>query len=104
MSRFIPQRALFEVRESPSKMYSWFVFVLANIVVEIPYVILLSVIVWASWYFPVFGLHHDATSRTLMWAFCLQFLLFASTWAQMLIFTMPSTETAGVLSTILFTL
>ncbi|KAJ9614979.1 hypothetical protein H2200_001053 [Cladophialophora chaetospira] len=104
MSRFLPQRSLFEVRESPSKIYSWLVFVLSNILVEIPYMIFLSVIVWACWYFPVFGLHHDAATRVTMWAFCLQFLLFGSTWAQMLIFTMPSTETAAALSTILFTL
>src|ERR1700744_5256765 len=104
MSRFLPQRALFEIRESPSKMYSWFVFVLANILVEIPYLIFLSVVIWACWYFPVFGLHQDAATRATMWAFCLEFLLFGSTWAQMLIFTMPSTETAGTLSTILFTL
>ncbi|KIW22564.1 uncharacterized protein PV07_10850 [Cladophialophora immunda] len=104
MSRFLPQRALFEVRESPSKMYSWPVFLLANILVEIPYQICLSVVVWACWYFPVFGLDHDSAARALMWAFCLQFLLFGSTFAQMLIFTMPSTETAGALSTILFTL
>jgi ABC-type multidrug transport system ATPase subunit len=104
MSRFLPQRALFEVRESPSKMYSWVVFVLANILVEIPHQIFLSVVVWACWYFPVFGLHHDASTRAMMWAFCMQFLLFAATWAQMLIFVMPSTEIAGALSTILFTL
>ena len=104
MSRFIPQRALFEVRESPSKMYSWFVFTLSNILVEIPYQCFLSVIVWACWYFPVFGMHQSGSSQGLMFAFCLQFLLFASTFAQMIIFTMPSTETAGSLSTILFTL
>lgn len=104
MSRFIPQRSLFEVRESPSKMYSWFSFVLANILVEIPYQCLLSVIVWACWYFPVFGYHQDGASKGLMFAFVLQFLLFASTFAQMIIFTMPNTETAGTVSTILFTL
>ncbi|KIX92790.1 uncharacterized protein Z520_11453 [Fonsecaea multimorphosa CBS 102226] len=104
MSRFLPQRALFEVRESPSKMYCWPVFLLANILVEIPYQICISVVVWACWYFPIFGLDHDSATRALMWAFCLQFLLFGSTWAQMLIFTMPSTETAAALSTILFTL
>lgn len=39
-----------------------------------------------------------------MYAFVLQFLLFASTYAQMIIFTMPSMETAGALSTLLFTM
>ncbi|OCT49475.1 hypothetical protein CLCR_05071 [Cladophialophora carrionii] len=104
MSRFLPQRALFEVREAPSKMYSWLAFVLANILVEIPYQMFLSVVVWACWYSPVFGIHHDATTRAMMWVFCMQFLLFGATWAQMLIFVMPNTETAGALSTILFTL
>lgn len=104
MSRFIPQRALFEVRESPSRMYSWFVFVLANVLVEIPYQAFLSAIVWACWYFPIFGMHQSAETQSLMFAFCLQFLLYASTWAQMLIFSMPSTETAGTLSNILFTM
>lgn len=39
-----------------------------------------------------------------MYTFVLQFLLFASTYAQMIIFTMPSTETAAALSTLLFTI
>ncbi|KAK5212039.1 hypothetical protein LTR41_002281 [Exophiala xenobiotica] len=104
MSRFIPQRSLFELREAPSKMYSWFSFVLANIVVEIPYQTFLSVIVWACWYFPIFGYHQSSHTQGLMYTFVLQFLLFASTYAQMIIFTMPSTETAAALSTLLFTI
>ncbi|EXJ74630.1 uncharacterized protein A1O5_02927 [Cladophialophora psammophila CBS 110553] len=104
MSRFLAQRALFEVHESPSKMYSWVVFIAANILVGIPYQVCLSVATWACWYFPVFGLNHESETRVLMWAFCLQFLLFGSTCSQMLIFTMPNIESAATLSTILFTL
>ncbi|KAK6380318.1 hypothetical protein LTS17_005507 [Exophiala oligosperma] len=104
MSRFIPQRSLFEVREAPSKMYNWASFVIANIIVEIPYQAFLSVIVWACWYFPIFGSHQSSQSQGMMYAFVLQFLLFASTYAQMIIFTMPSMETAGALSTLLFTM
>jgi ABC-type multidrug transport system permease subunit len=85
-------------------MYSWFSFVLANIVVEIPYQTFLSVIVWACWYFPIFGYHQSSHTQGLMYTFVLQFLLFASTYAQMIIFTMPSTETAAALSTLLFTI
>lgn len=85
-------------------MYSWLVFVLANILIELPYHAFISVIIWACWYFPVFGLNQDPGDRAIMWAFCLQFMLYASTWAQMLIFCMPSTETAGTISNILFTM
>ena len=36
MPRFVIQRSLYEVRERPSKAYSWAAFLIANIVVEIP--------------------------------------------------------------------
>ena len=36
MPRFVTQRSLYEVRERPSKAYSWGAFMFANIIVEIP--------------------------------------------------------------------
>ena len=56
MPRFVTQRSLYEVRERPSKAYSWGSFMFANIVVEIPYQILLAILVWAAWYWPVVSL------------------------------------------------
>lgn len=35
--QFVTQRALYEVRERPSKTYSWKAFMVAQIVVEIPW-------------------------------------------------------------------
>jgi ABC-type multidrug transport system permease subunit len=75
MPRFILQRSLYEVRyrseitssrackadgaeqvrERPSKVYSWPAFILANILVEIPYQVLLSILVYVCYYYPVFG-------------------------------------------------
>jgi ATP-binding cassette subfamily G (WHITE) protein 2 (PDR) len=37
MPNFVVQRSLYEVRERPSKTYSWKIFVLSNIAVEIPW-------------------------------------------------------------------
>ena len=37
MPTFVTQRSLYEVRERPSKAYGWEVFLIANIVVEIPF-------------------------------------------------------------------
>ena len=37
MPLFVTQRSLYEVRERPSKAYSWKAFLVANIAVEIPY-------------------------------------------------------------------
>jgi ATP-binding cassette, subfamily G (WHITE), member 2, PDR len=37
MPHFVTQRSLYEVRERPSKAYSWKVFMLSNIIVELPW-------------------------------------------------------------------
>lgn len=37
MPNFVTQRSLYEVRERPSKTYSWKIFILSNIVSEIPW-------------------------------------------------------------------
>ncbi|KAK4195378.1 hypothetical protein QBC40DRAFT_316509 [Triangularia verruculosa] len=40
----VQQRSLYEVRERPSNAYSWKAFLIANIVVEIPYQILTGIL------------------------------------------------------------
>lgn len=59
MPRFIIQRSLYEVRERPSKAYSWAAFLIANIVVEIPYQTMLGIVVWACFYFPAFNINQS---------------------------------------------
>ncbi|KAK6331502.1 GTPase-activating protein [Orbilia blumenaviensis] len=104
MPRFVIQRSLYEVRERPSKAYSWIAFIIAQIVVEIPYQILLGVLVWASWYWPVFGRHNPAEVVILVLLYLVQFFIFASTFAQMLVAGLPDAATAGTLATLMFSL
>jgi ABC-type multidrug transport system permease subunit len=44
---------LYSVREKPSKIYSWSIFVLANIIAEIPYNAVTGTLFFISWYFGV---------------------------------------------------
>lgn len=93
MPRFVIQRPLYEVREKPSKAYSWAAFLIANIFVEIPWQILLSVVVFFSYYYPV-GFWQYANPEFnqragLMFLFILEFFLFTSTIAQMVIVALP---------------
>lgn len=104
MPRFVTQRSLFEVRERPSRAYSWGAFIIANILVEIPYQIFLGVIAWASLFYPVFGAHLSAEREGLLVLYCVQFFIFASTFAQMVIAGLPDAETAGSIATTLFSL
>ena len=56
---FVTQRALYEVRERPSKTYSWKVFMFANIVTELPWSTIGAVLLFATWYYPI-GLYRNA--------------------------------------------
>ncbi|KAF3939272.1 hypothetical protein ABW19_dt0207177 [Dactylella cylindrospora] len=104
MPRFVIQRSLYEVRERPSKAYSWVAFIFAQIVVEIPYQIFLGVLVWASWYWAVFGKDKPAEVVGLILLFVIQFFVFASTFGQMLIAGLPDAQTAGTIATLMFSL
>jgi ABC-type multidrug transport system permease subunit len=104
MPRFVTQRSLFEVRERPSRAYTWKAFLLANIIVEIPYQILLGVLVWAAIYWPVFGDDQSPQRRGLFLIYTVQFYIFASTFAHMVIAGLPDAETAGNVATTLFSL
>lgn len=104
MPRFILQRDLYEVRERPSKAYSWKAFIIANIFVEIPWQILLGILAWASWYYPIFGQNQSSERQGLMLLLCIQFFVFASTFAHLLIAALPDAETAGNIATLMFSL
>jgi ATP-binding cassette, subfamily G (WHITE), member 2, PDR len=106
MPRFILQRDLYEVREKPSKAYSWQAFLIANIFVEIPYQILLGVMVFASYFYPIYtrGGIPASQRQGLILLLIVQFFVFTSTFAHMLIAALPDAETAGNIATIMFSL
>jgi ABC-type multidrug transport system permease subunit len=106
MPRFILQRDLYEVRERPSKAYSWKAFLIANITVEIPYQILLGVLVFASYFYPIYtkGGIPPSSRQGLILLLLVQFFVFASTFAHMLISALPDAETAGNIATLMFSL
>ncbi|KAF3059990.1 ABC transporter G family member 21 [Daldinia childiae] len=91
LPNFVTQRSLYEVRERPAKTYSWIVFMLSQIVVEIPWSALASIFMWAFIYFPVgFYKNAEAAGQSnerggIMWLLFLEFVLFVSSFAHMCI-------------------
>lgn len=59
--KFYQNRALWEARELPSRIYGWVAFCTANIVAEIPIAIVGAVIYWVLWYWPT-GLPSDSST------------------------------------------
>ncbi|KAL8666924.1 MAG: hypothetical protein Q9202_001164 [Teloschistes flavicans] len=110
MPHFVTQRSLYEVRERPSKTYGWKVFMLSNIVVEMPWNTLMAALMYFCWYYPI-GMYRNAIPDhqvhergALMFLFMWAFLLFTSTFTDMVIAGMDSSETAGNVGQLLFSL
>lgn len=110
LPHFVTQRALYEVRERPSKAYSWTVFMVANIFVELPWNTLMATLVFISFYYPT-GMYRNAIPEgqvvergALMWMFNWLFLLFTSTFSTMIIAGVETAESGGNLGQLLFSL
>lgn len=102
MPKFVVQRSLYEVRERPSKAYSWAAFLIANVIVEIPYQVLAGIIAWASYYYPIYGANQASHRQGLMLLFVVQFYMFTSTFASLIIAALPDAETGGTIATLMF--
>ncbi|EXA30626.1 hypothetical protein FOVG_18001 [Fusarium oxysporum f. sp. pisi HDV247] len=101
MPKFIVQRTLYEVRERHSNMYSWSVLILANILAEIPYHVVLGVMTFAIFNYTVFGIR-SSEDQGLVLLFFVYFYILAGTFAHMVVAPLPDATTAGRVVTILF--
>jgi ATP-binding cassette subfamily G (WHITE) protein 2 (PDR) len=110
MPHFVTQRALYEVRERPSKTYSWQAFMLSNIIVELPWQTVMSVIMFFSFYYPV-GFYRNAEPAgqvhergALFFLLIWIFLIFTSTFTHMIIAAVETAEEGGNIANLLFSL
>ena len=79
--KFYQNRALWEARELPSRIYGWVAFCTASVVSEIPIALLGAAIYWACWYWPT-GLPADAATSGYVFFMTLLFFLFQASWGQ----------------------
>ena len=109
MPQFVIQRSLYEARERPSKAYSWKAFILANVVVELPWNTLASILIFFCWYYPI-GLYRNAEPNHVhergaqMFLFSWTFMLFCSTFAHLCIAGIELAETGANIANTLFSL
>jgi ATP-binding cassette subfamily G (WHITE) protein 2 (PDR) len=110
MPHFVTQRSLYEMRERPSKTYSWKAFMISNIVVELPWNSLMAVLIYFCWYYPI-GLYRNAEPTDSvhlrgfqLFLFVWMFLIFTSTFTHMVIAGVDSAENGGNIANLMFTL
>lgn len=88
------------MRERPSKAYSWKAFIISNIIVEVPYQIITAILIYACFYYAIIGVQ-ASVRQGLVLLFCIQLLLYASSFAHMTIAAFPDAETASAVVTLL---
>jgi ABC-type multidrug transport system permease subunit len=89
LPKFYMDRALWEAREYPSRIYGWVAFCTASIVSEIPGSLLAGVVYWAFWYWPT-GLPTDSLTSGYVFLMTVLFFLFQSSWGQWICAWAPS--------------
>ena len=110
MPQFLENRALYELQERPSRTYSWPVFILSNILSELPWQAIVALLQFVTWYYPL-GMDRNAVASELVpERGCLMFLVlwpyltFSSTFAQMVVSIMPDAATGVNISALFYSL
>ncbi|KAF1965177.1 hypothetical protein BU23DRAFT_593783 [Bimuria novae-zelandiae CBS 107.79] len=83
---------VYDVREKHSNMYHWSVFLVANIVVELPFNFIISTLCFICWFFPV-GWWRDMSSGAA----------YHTTFAQAIAIVSPNPETAAMVTILFYT-
>lgn len=96
--QYIRLRDIYEAREQPSKLYSWFVLPSAFLLCEVPWSILMGTLFWLPWYFLVHFKPGDSGSAALSWLYvAVAFQLYWSTFATAIGSMMPNSMLAAIL-------
>ncbi|OJJ04691.1 hypothetical protein ASPVEDRAFT_807620 [Aspergillus versicolor CBS 583.65] len=89
LPKFYMNRALWEAREYPSRIYGWFAFCTANVVAEIPMAIVSATVYFLLWYFAV-GFPVAASASGYVFLMTMLFFVFMASWGQWVCAFAPS--------------
>ncbi|GAA5983374.1 hypothetical protein JCM10908_000258 [Rhodotorula pacifica] len=99
--KFLGLRQLFEARENASKMYSWPIFVITAIIVEIPFNIFAGTLFFVCWYWTV-GFPYSTNRAGYAYFMFVLFEVYFPTFAQAVASFSPTAMAASVLFSSLF--
>ncbi|GEQ70600.1 hypothetical protein JCM33374_g4278 [Metschnikowia sp. JCM 33374] len=105
---YVKQREVYEVREAPSRTFSWAAFITAQITVEVPFQILIGTIAFFCWYYPL-GFYENAVPTDsvhqrggLMYLLIISFYIYSSTLGQLVGSFNELAENAANLANLMF--
>lgn len=105
---YVMQREIYEVREAPSRTFSWFAFITSQITAEVPFQIVLGTVAFFCWYYPT-GMYTNAEPTgevaqrgALMWLLVTSFYVYVSTLGQFTISFQEIADNAANLANLMF--
>lgn len=110
MPLFVSARGLYEVREAPSRTFSWKIFMASQAIVDLPWNIIASVLLFFTFYYPI-GLYQNAEPTNSVnergvqfWIFVLLFLLFSQSFGLLAIAAIDTAEGGSNVANTIFSL
>jgi ATP-binding cassette subfamily G (WHITE) protein 2 (SNQ2) len=97
---FIKLRDIYEIRERPSRMYHWSALITSQVLVEIPWNVLGSILFFFCWFWTV-GFESSRAGYTFL-LYGVMFPIYYTTIAQAVAAMAPSAEIASILFSFLF--
>lgn len=105
---YIKQREIYEVREAPSRTFSWAAFITAQITSEVPFQFIMGTIAFFCWYYPL-GLYLNASPTNtvaergaLTWLYITGFYVYTSTMGQLCVSFNELADNAANMANLLF--
>lgn len=99
-SKFITSRTVYEVRERPARIFTWSAFLVSEILIEIPWNILGSSVIFLCWYWTSsFGSSRAGFAYLF---YCVVFPLYYTTYGLAIAAISPNGVIASTLTTVLF--
>lgn len=110
LPHYVAQRSLYEVRERPSRTFSWITFICAVVTAEVPWNIVCGTLAYFVWYYPI-GLYNNASATNTvtergatMWFVIVYFYVYTSSMGQLCISFMELANNAANLASLLFSM
>ncbi|KAG7195696.1 Multidrug resistance protein [Scheffersomyces spartinae] len=107
---FVRQREIYEVREAPSRTFSWAIFILGQVAAEMPFQVVSGTFSFFCWYYPV-GVYRNAEPTNavnergaMVWMYFVAFYIYTGTISQWMMSFNELIENAGNLANFLFTM
>ena len=97
---FLEARRIFEVREGPTQMYHWTSLLTSQLLVEYPWNVVGSFLLFVTWYWTV-GLQNDSAAYTFLMV-AIVIPLFYTTFSLAIAALSPNATTSALLFGLLF--